>query len=53
MRCQTGKVRLRTELDAMLALMSASRKGKAKRQEVRHYRCPMCKGWHLASQRRR
>lgn len=50
-RCATtGKLRYRTEVDAMLALMSTGRREKTKRQERRQYRCPHCNGWHLTSQ---
>ncbi len=53
MRCPSGKVRYRTEVDAMLALMSTTSSNKAKRQETRQYRCPSCKGWHLTSEQKR
>ena len=44
-----GKVRYRDELAAMLALGSTRRSRSKKRAEVRAYRCPTCKGWHLTS----
>jgi hypothetical protein len=55
-----SKRRFRTELDAKLALArvqqyadSEPNKQKARyRQESRAYRCPICRGWHLTSQKR-
>lgn len=44
---KTGKVRFRTEVDAMLALARRAHRDKG---EIRQYRCPFCKGWHLTSQ---
>lgn len=41
------KVRYRNELDARVAL--ALMPDKVKRREVRAYRCPDCKRWHLTS----
>lgn len=46
-RCPSGKVRYRDELAAMMALASTQRSTSGRREERRHYRCPMCKGWHL------
>lgn len=53
MRC--NKVRYRSEVDAMLALMrtqgkrgKARKNGRVKRAEMRAYECK-CKGWHLTS----
>ena len=39
-----------TEIDAMLALARRAHKDKG---EVRQYRCPFCRGWHLTSQHER
>lgn len=54
-RCPTGKVRYRDEVAAMLALGRASSRSEVRpnRVEQRQYRCPMCKGWHLTSQKRK
>lgn len=49
-RCaDTNKVRYRTELDALIVLSERAAKDKG---EVRAYRCPACKGWHLTSMKR-
>jgi hypothetical protein len=47
-----AKRRYRSEIDALIALSNAgnAHDGRAK-AEVRHYRCPKCKGWHLTSKR--
>lgn len=52
MICQ--KVRYRDHLAAKIALASTFRPDKpARRNEVRAYRCPVCKGWHLTSKGKR
>lgn len=48
--CPTGKVRLRDETAAALALAEVKRKRNGLRVEQRYYECPRCKGWHLTSQ---
>lgn len=51
MKCR--KRRLPDEIAAKLALESAKRRSGWKRQEVRFYLCPICKGYHLTSQEQR
>jgi hypothetical protein len=50
-----GKRIFRSEFEAMLALNKAVRRRDEGRRfnEVRCYRCPWCRGWHLASEPRR
>lgn len=52
MKCH--KIRYQTEIDAKIALSSATyaaaQRSDEKRKEVRVYRCPRCKGWHLTKQ---
>ncbi len=49
-----GKVRYRSEVDAMLARERIAAKGHERGKEPRRqYRCPVCKGWHLTSRDRR
>lgn len=53
--CVTGKHRYRTERLAQLVLIEATlraNRGAPSRQEVRHYECEKCQGWHLTSQLR-
>jgi hypothetical protein len=47
--CHSRKVRYRDKLGALIALSSTQSNGKARRDEVRVYRCPDCRGWHLTS----
>lgn len=47
--CPSGKLRFRDRIGAMMALADCARKDAAKRREVRAYRCPLCRGWHLTS----
>lgn len=51
--CPTGKVRFRNKLDAKIAMASTQRAKGSNREENRTYRCEMCHGWHLTSQKRR
>jgi hypothetical protein len=49
LRCPRGKKRYGTEETALMVL------GKLREQhrdELRHYRCEACDGWHLTSQRK-
>lgn len=52
-KCPTGKVRFRTEHDALIVLaeakMRAALHNSKRRREERHYLCPHCSGWHLTS----
>lgn len=55
MKCPSGKRRLRTRGDALIALWKCGLKAEAnlkseRRQEKRAYECPLCGGWHLTSQ---
>lgn len=56
-RC--AKVRYPDKLGAKIALASTQaseaqhRKQVSRRAEVRAYRCPDCKGWHLTSRKER
>ena len=45
-----GKVRYRSELDAMLARTNWKSGHKRIAEVQRQYQCPRCKGWHLTSQ---
>lgn len=45
-----GKVRFRTEHEALEALARGERSGSPKRAEQRAYWCRDCGGWHLTSQ---
>jgi hypothetical protein len=45
-----NKVRFPDELAAMLAL---NKRSNSEKGEIRHYRCPRCRGWHLTSQPKR
>lgn len=57
-RCPTGKVRYRDSREAVAALHGSARARHwadldgsfTRRQEVRHYACHACQGWHLTSQ---
>lgn len=55
-RCEaSGKSRYLNRTEAMIALAStdyAAAKGNNKRDEVRVYRCPDCRSWHLTRIRR-
>ena len=49
-----GKVRFPNELEAMIALASATRPGRSNdqlryKEETRYYKCPLCHGWHLTA----
>jgi len=45
-----GKVRLRTQVDALIALEKLARKMDVRsKHPIRYYRCPQCKGFHLTS----
>lgn len=47
------KRRYPTRVDAMIALADIDRRaaqGNENRDEIRAYRCPRCKGWHVTSQ---
>lgn len=44
------KTRFRDEVGAKIALSQIAVSDKAKRREVRVYKCPKCRGWHLTSQ---
>ncbi len=50
MRC--SKVRYRDQIAAGLALDTLRREDKPGHTEARAYRCPLCGGWHLTSQKR-
>jgi hypothetical protein len=54
-RCRTGKVRYRDRVAALVALAQVRRTDSPNRpkQEVRAYRCPLCRGWHLTARRGR
>jgi hypothetical protein len=47
--CPSGKLRYGDRVGALLALAQSASSSKAKRNEVRAYRCPRCDGWHLTS----
>lgn len=47
------KVRYHDRIGALIALASTQYAPRSKREEVRVYRCPKCKGWHLTSKPRR
>lgn len=47
--CPTGKRRFRDRVAALLALAEIARADGERREEVRAYRCPECRGWHLTS----
>jgi len=44
--CKTGKVRHQTREAAVAALRNIKNAG------LKSYKCPHCKGWHLANDRR-
>jgi hypothetical protein len=49
-----SKIRYRDRIAALLALASTGRADQRReKNEVRAYRCPDCRGWHLTSQRHR
>jgi len=39
------------EASAIMVLVKALRSKKHERQEVRHYYCNECRGWHLTSKK--
>lgn len=43
--CPTGKIRHATQTGAIIALKKVNNRG------LKSYRCPKCKGWHLANDR--
>lgn len=49
---QTGKARYRDRIAALLALTSIDN-ADPNRRERRAYKCPLCRGWHLTSQKQR
>lgn len=49
---RTGKARFRDRIAAQLALTGMDNTD-PKRRERRTYRCPLCRGWHLTSQKQR
>lgn len=51
MSCLSGKRRYRDRIGAQLALAVIRRRGNNRRRETRAYRCPICGGWHLTSQK--
>jgi hypothetical protein len=46
-RCE--KVRYRTDLEALDALIKTKRRPSERRRETRRYHCGTCGGWHLTS----
>ena len=51
-----GKVQYPNEVEAMIALASATRPGRSNdqlrfKEETRYYQCPQCEGWHLTARR--
>ena len=51
-----GKVQFPNEVEAMIALASATRPGRSNdqlrfKEETRYYQCPQCEGWHLTARR--
>lgn len=48
-KCESGKWRYRTEIDAKLALADIQHRDSSTRlhMEQRAYRCTECRGWHL------
>lgn len=51
-----GKVQFPNEVEAMIALASATRPGRSNdqlrhKEEARYYQCPQCEGWHLTARR--
>ena len=51
-----GKVQYPNEVEAMIALASATRPGRSNdqlrfKEETRYYQCPKCEGWHLTARR--
>ena len=47
--CPTGKYRFRDRVGALVALAESMRRASGNRNEVRAYRCELCRGWHLTS----
>lgn len=51
--CPTGKRRYGIEQEADNALRRFWRTATQKHMPIRHYECPLCKGWHLTSKQKR
>jgi len=52
-KCETGKLRFQSRLEAMIALADTGKDGASnRRSEKSFYRCPHCFGWHLTSQQK-
>ena len=53
MRCKCNKRWYRDELAAQISLATIQKTDRPTCRELRAYRCPTSKGYHLTSQRRR
>lgn len=50
-KCEkTGKVKFRSSVDAQIALCNTKTSDDPWRKEIRAYKCPFCRRWHLTKQ---